>query len=73
MKIVLANLALLFGIIGFVGYLFLIVAGFFGCCTGITTVLFHKIVLFILSAAVIIFVICMYNNCCTARDRNKSE
>ncbi|MCF8367558.1 MAG: hypothetical protein K9G76_00855 [Bacteroidales bacterium] len=69
MRIVLANLALLFGIIGFAGYLFLIIAGAFGCCAGVTTVGYHKIVLFILSAAVVIFAICMFNNCCRIKKK----
>lgn len=64
MRIVLANLALLFGIIGFTGYLFLIIASALGCCVGVTTIAYHKIVLFILSAAVVVFGICMFNNCC---------
>jgi len=70
MRIVLANLALLFGIIGFAGYLFLIIASALGCCAGLTTVSYHKVVLFILSAAVAIFAICMFNNCCRI---NKKE
>ena len=55
MRIVLANLALLFGIIGFTGYLFLIIASALGCCAGVTTIAYHKIVLFILAAAVVVF------------------
>lgn len=63
MRVVLSNLALLFGIIGFTAYLFLIIASALGCCAGITTIGFYKMLLFILSAAVVIFGVCMYNNC----------
>jgi len=69
MRIVLANLALLFGIIGFAGYLFLIIASGLGCCAGLTTIGYHNVVLFILSAAVVIFAICMFNNCCRTRKK----
>jgi len=69
MKLVLANVALLFGIIGFAGYLFLIIASALGCCVGLTTIAYHNIVLFVLSAAVVIFAICMFNNCCRVRNK----
>jgi hypothetical protein len=70
MKLVLANLALLFGIIGFVGYLFIILASAFHCCVGLTTATFYKVVLFILSAAVVTFAVCMFNNCCRAHKKS---
>jgi hypothetical protein len=70
MKIVLANVALLSGIIGFTGYLFLILASAFGCCTGLTTLAFHKLVMAILAVAVIVFAICMYNNCCKVKRKS---
>jgi hypothetical protein len=69
MKMVLANTALLFGIIGFTGYIFLILASALGCCAGLTTIVYHKIVLGILALAVIIFTICMYNNCCSIKNK----
>lgn len=70
---VLVNFAILFGFIGFIGYLFMIVSGFFGCCAGLTTPIFHKIVIFVLVSAVVLFGICMYNNCCTASKREKKQ
>lgn len=73
MRHTLANFAILFGFIGFLGYLFLIVAGFLGCCAGITTLFYHKIVMFILIAAVVIFGICMYNNCCSVIRKNNGK
>jgi len=67
MKMVLANVALLFGIIGFTGYLFLIIASALGCCAGLTSIAFHKIILGVLALAVVIFAICMFNNCCRVK------
>ncbi|MEJ2595395.1 MAG: hypothetical protein P8100_09780 [bacterium] len=57
------NAALTFAIIGFMTYLFIIIAGFFGCCAGITDFLFHKIVLILVVAGAVTFGICLYNNC----------
>lgn len=57
------NAALTFAVIGFITYLFIIIAGFFGCCAGITDYLFHKIVLFLVVAGAITFGVCLYNNC----------
>jgi O-antigen ligase len=57
------NLALIFGTLGFVGVLLVILAGFLGCCAGITTLAFQKILLVILGAAVVAFAWCMYHNC----------
>jgi hypothetical protein len=57
------NAALTFAVIGFVTYLFIIIAGFFGCCAGITDYLFHKIVLILVVAGAVTFGICLYNNC----------
>lgn len=57
------NSALMFGLIGFVSYLFIIIAGFFGCCAGLSTFLYHKIVMLILVSGAITFGFCLYNNC----------
>lgn len=57
------NSALAFAAIGFITYLFVIIAGFFGCCAGISSFLYHKIVLVLVSAGAIIFGICLYRNC----------
>lgn len=57
------NAALTFAVIGFVTYLFIIIAGFFGCCAGITDYLFNKIVLLLVAAGAITFGVCLYNNC----------
>lgn len=57
------NAALTFAVIGFVTYLFIIVAGFFGCCAGISDSLYYQIIIAIVVAAAIAFGACMYNNC----------
>lgn len=57
------NSALTFAAIGFVTYLFIIIAGFFGCCAGISTFIYHKIVLTIVAAGAISFGIYLYKNC----------
>lgn len=63
-KHILANFALLFGAFGFVGYIFIVVAGYLGCCADITTKMYHNIIIIILVIAFALFAICMYNNCC---------
>ena len=57
------NAALTFAVIGFVTYLFIVIAGFFGCCAGITDSMFYKIILMLVVAAAVTFGICLYNNC----------
>lgn len=57
------NSALMFAAIGFVTYLFIIIAGFFGCCAGISTFAYHKIVLLLVAAGAITFGVCLYRNC----------
>lgn len=57
------NAALTFAAIGFVTYLFIIFAGFFGCCAGITDFLFNKIVLLLVAAGAVTFGVCLFNNC----------
>jgi hypothetical protein len=57
------NAALSFAIIGFVTYLFILIAGFFGCCVGISNSLYDQIIIAIIAAAAISFGVCMYNNC----------
>lgn len=57
------NSALAFAAIGFVTYLFIIIAGFFGCCAGISTFIYHKIVLAIVALGAITFGVCLYKNC----------
>ena len=64
MRIVLANIALLFGAVGFAGYLFLIISSALGCCAGLTTANYENVVTLILFISVVIFGLCMYNNCC---------
>lgn len=64
-----ANLALLVGGIGFLYFLFLIIAGFLGCCAGLTTPLYYKIVLVTLGISVVFIAICMYNNCYRRRSK----
>lgn len=57
------NSALAFAAIGFVTYLFIIIAGFFGCCAGLSTFAYHKIVLVLVSLGAIAFGVCLYRNC----------
>lgn len=57
------NSALTFAAIGFVTYLLIIISGFFGCCAGISTFLYHKIVLILVVTGAITFGICLYKNC----------
>jgi len=73
MKRTLVNLALVFGSIGFIGYILMIIASFLGCCAGINTVLFHRILLFILAAAFLVFFWCAWRNYCQVRDERRSQ
>ncbi|HEY9114262.1 MAG TPA: hypothetical protein VIN10_06150 [Bacteroidales bacterium] len=59
-----ANATLMLGLVGFVSYLFLIFAGFLGCCLEISSLLFEKITLLTILAAGFVFTLGMYNNCC---------
>lgn len=63
MNKVVANVCLLVGGIGFLYFLFIIVAGFFGCCAGLTTPIFYKIILIVLGISVAGIIFCVYNNC----------
>lgn len=63
-KHILANFALLFGAFGFLGYIFIVIAGYFGCCANITSDFYHNVVIIILVIAFALFALCMYNNCC---------
>lgn len=72
-KHILANFALLFGAFGFLGYIFIIVAGYLGCCADITTRMYHNIIIIILVIAFALFAICMYNNCCKVGSEPKNE
>lgn len=73
MKPALVNIALLFGFFGFLFYLFLIIAGFLGCCTGMTTSVFYKVAGIVLIISVILFGICAYNNCCNINRAEKAK
>jgi len=64
-----ANATLMIGIIGFISYLVLIIAGFFGCCFEISGILFEKIILCTIIAAGFVFALGMYNNCCRSNSR----
>lgn len=57
------NATLSFAVIGFLTYLFIIIAGFFGCCAGITDSLYYQIILAIVAIGAITFGACMYKNC----------
>lgn len=56
--------ALSFAIIGFISYLFIIMASAIGCCLGVTTTTFYHIIFVILILAVAIFSFCMFRGCC---------
>jgi len=58
-----ANAALTFAVIGFLTYLFIVITGFFGCCVGITDLLFKKIILLLVFAGLVTFGVCLFNNC----------
>jgi len=64
------NATLLFSVIGFVTYLLLITASFFGCCTGITQHVFHQVIIILSVAGVATFGICFYNNCYKTRQHH---
>jgi len=67
MKVFLINFAFLSGIIGFFLYLFLIIAGFVGCCTSISVKTFNIIALSAFAVSFVIFGACLYHNCCKMR------
>jgi len=67
------NVALLFSAIGFATYLFILIAGFFGCCTGITEFLYDKIVLIIVICSAVLWILCSYHNCCKLREKQKNK
>ena len=67
------NAALLFSVIGFAAYLFIIIAGFFGCCAGITEYLYHKVILLIVVCAAVIWGVCLYHNCCKIGEEQKHK
>jgi hypothetical protein len=54
---------LLFAIIFFVVYLLILVASFFGCCTGITTLFYSNIVWLLFGIGAITFAFCLNNTC----------
>lgn len=60
---VLVNFAIFLGGIGFLFFLFTIIAGFLGCCAGITTSSYLQILNVTLIISVAIFIGCMLNNC----------
>lgn len=57
------NAALSFALIGFVTYLFIVMISFFGCCAGMSSFVYHNIVIGLVSAGVVVFGFCLYNNC----------
>ena len=67
-----ANAAFTFAVIGFVTYLCIVIAGFFGCCAGITDAVYYKIILTIVVAAAATFGVCMYNNCYLGNKQKES-
>ena len=73
MRSMLINIAILFGFFGFIGYILLILAGFFGCCAGLTSKGYYIIAGLIMAVSVILFAICAYNNCCNIQKAEKEE
>jgi len=57
------NAALSFAIVGFITYLFIVIASFFGCCAGMSNFIYHKIVIALVVLGATAFGYCMYNNC----------
>ncbi len=60
------NAALSFAIVGFITYLFIVIASFFGCCAGMSNFIYHKIVIALVVLGATAFGYCMYNNCYNA-------
>ncbi len=60
---------LLFAVIFFVVYLLVLVASFFGCCAGISTLLYNNIVWLLFGIGAITFAFCM-NNICNKDGKN---
>jgi len=61
--------SLLFAVIFFVVYLLAFVASFFGCCAGISTLLYNNIVWLLFGIGAITFAFCM-NNICNKEGKN---
>lgn len=57
------NFSLTFAVIGFITYLLIVIASFFGCCVGLTDFMYQKIILALVIIGTITFGVCMYNNC----------
>ncbi len=55
--------ALMFALIFFVVYLLIAIAAYFGCCVGLTTLFYTKIIWVIVGLGVLVFAFCVYNNC----------
>lgn len=70
---IIVNFALIFGALGFLGFLLMIFAGFFGCCAGLTAGTFNNIILGTFIVSFLGFAWCMYNNCCRATRREKED
>lgn len=68
MNKILANFAIFLGGIGFLFFLFIIIAGFLGCCAGITTAKYLQILNISLIISAGIFIACMINNCRKRKD-----
>jgi uncharacterized membrane protein len=60
---ILVNAVFYFGAITFLTYLFLIISGYFGCCLGLSEMLYDKIVLIVVVCAAITLGFCILNNC----------
>ncbi|MBU2652164.1 MAG: YidC/Oxa1 family membrane protein insertase [Bacteroidetes bacterium] len=73
MRPMLVNIAILFGFFGFISYILLILAGFFGCCAGLSSKGYFIIAGLIMAVAVILFAICAYNNCCNIKKAEKEK
>ena len=71
MNAYLAIAALSFAGVGFLSYLFIIMASALGCCLGVTTTAFYHVVLVVLVLAVAIFSFCMFRGCCKINEAKK--
>ena len=63
MKKLLINFLFTFSVVGFVSYLLIIISSYLGCCVGIDSLIYHRIVLGIVTLGTVILGVCLYNNC----------
>lgn len=55
--------AAIFGLVGFIAYILIIVSSFFSCCFGLESILYNKIILSIFALEATILLIFVIKNC----------